>query len=380
MTSGSADGDRLSLENEDIEAAVTAGVIPQEQADALRTFAAERRRARLGQNGQEDESFRFMTGFNDFFFAIGILLLGSGIAFFASSQNHWSYLLAAVIIWALSELLVRRMRLVLPGILLSIFFVMFVFQAVPADLLPWAQNTVPRFPLIDPIYHTLLGLTGVPAVAATKALIGAAAAGVYYWRFLLPFALLPIACSLALAFVSSVEVLFGRMPGTATSILSLVCGLAIFAMAMRYDMSDRDRATRRSDCAFWLHLAAAPLIVHSLVSLVTPGFTQLNNALAVAILLIVTMLAIIAIVIDRRALLVSALIYVGIVIAYAIGGPTTAAAQGFDTKALVFFATLVILGAFVIVLGVGWMPLRRFLIARISPAIAARLPPAPKPA
>jgi len=57
----------LSLERDDIDAAVAAGVIPQAQADALNAFAAERRRARFGQSGQEDESFRFMTGFNDFF-------------------------------------------------------------------------------------------------------------------------------------------------------------------------------------------------------------------------------------------------------------------------------------------------------------------------
>lgn len=368
----------MSLENEDVEAAVAAGIIPQEQADALRAFAAERRRARFGQSGQEDESFRFMTGFNDFFFAIGILLLGSGITFFANGQNQWSHVVAAAIVWGLSELLVRRMRLVLPGILLSIFFIMFVFQAVPVDLLPWTRDTVPRFPLIDPLYHTLLGLTGVPAVAATKALIGAGAAGLYYWRFRLPFVLLPIACSLVLAFVSSVQVFIGTPPATAASVLSLVCGLAVFAAAMRYDISDPDRATRRSDCAFWLHLAAAPLIVHSLISLITPGFTQINNVLAAAIILIVAMLAIIAIVIDRRALLVSALIYVGFVIAFVIGGPAIGELQGSDARGLVFFATLVILGVFVIVLGIGWMPLRRFLIVRISPSIAASLPPAPK--
>ena len=169
----------------------------------------------------------------------------------------------------------------------------------------------------------------------------------------------------------------GKPPATVASVITLVRGLAVFAVAMRYDTSDPDRATRRSDCAFWLHLAAAPLIVHSLISLITPGFTQIDNVLAAAIILIVAILAIIAIVIDRRALLVSALIYVGFVIAYAIGGPTMWAAQGSDAKGLVFFGTLVILGAFVIVLGVGWMPLRRFLIVRISPSIAARLPPAP---
>ncbi len=72
----------MSLERDDIDAAVAAGVIPQAQADALNAFVAERRRGPFAQSGQEDESFRFMTGFNDFFFAIGILLLGSGIAFF----------------------------------------------------------------------------------------------------------------------------------------------------------------------------------------------------------------------------------------------------------------------------------------------------------
>ena len=38
---------------------------------------------------------------------------------------------------------------------------------------------------------------------------------------------------------------------------------------MSFDISDRERLTRRADCAFWLHLLAAPLIVHSVVSLVS---------------------------------------------------------------------------------------------------------------
>jgi hypothetical protein len=368
----------LSLEREDIEAAVAAGVIPQVQAEALLAFAAERRLARLGESGQEDESFRFMTGFNDFFFAIGILLLGSGIAFFTvGGAAAWPPVVAAAIMWGLSELLVRRLRLVLPGILLSIFFIMFVYLAVPTDLLPWARQSVPRFPLINPIYHTLFGLTGVPLVTATKALIGAAAAGLYYWRFRLPFTLLVIAASLVAVAGSLVELAFGRIAGTANSLLGLACGLAVFAVAMSYDISDRERVTRRSDCAFWLHLLAAPLIVHSLISLLTPGLVQINNAVAAAIVLIVAVLAIVAIVIDRRALLISALLYVGAVIAYAIGGPAVWSATSGTDKGLVFFATLVILGVFVITLGVGWMPLRRRLIALISPSIAARLPPVP---
>ena len=373
----------MSLERDDIDAAVAAGVIPQAQADALNAFTAERRRARFGQSGQEDESFRFMTGFNDFFFAIGILLLGGGITIFTiapfgipfftdSGVDTFLCAAAAALMWGLSELLVRRMRLVLPGILLSVFFLSFVYRVIPEDLV---GSSVPRFPLASPLAHMLFGVTGAPLVTATKALIGTAAAGLYYWRFRLPFALLPIGTSLVVAIRSLVELAFGQIPATANSLLGLACGLAVFAVAMRYDISDRERLTRRCDCAFWLHLLAAPLIVHSLISLIVPSLIAINNVVASAILLIVAVLTIVAIAIDRRALLVSALLYVGMVIAYAIGGNW--ATQNYSDRSFVFYGTPVILGVFVITLGVGWMPLRRGLIGLISPAIAARLPPVP---
>lgn len=363
----------MSIESEDIDAAITAGVMPQSQADALRAFVAQRHRSRLEQAGAEDERFRFMTGFNDFFFAIGILLLGFGMMFFTGGVPLPS-LVAALLIWALSELLVRRMRLVLPGLLLSLFFIAFVFLAVPADLTTLMARVNPG-QVIGSFWLDAIGATGVPIAAATKALIGAAAASLYYWRFRLPFALLPIAASIVLFAMALIRLVAGELAPVAWSALTLACGLAVFAVAMTFDVSDRDRVTRRSDCAFWLHLLAAPLIVHSLISLVTPSFAQINNTIALAILLIVAALSVIAIAIDRRALLVSALIYIGIVIAYALG----ARRGGLDQSA-VFFTTLVILGAFVITLGVGWQPLRRRLVALISPAITAKLPPIPKSA
>lgn len=362
----------MSIEIEDIDAAIAAGVMPQAQADTLRAFVAERRRSRLEQAGTEDERFRFMTGFNDFFFAIGILLLGFGMMFFTDGMPLPS-LIAAILLWALSELLVRRMRLVLPGILLSLFFMMFAYLAVPADFATMSSPSVARdqFPLD---LRGIFGLTGTPATIAVKALIGAAAASLYYWRFRLPFALLPIAGALVLAVISLTTFATGSLTGTTQSLVTLACGFTLFAAAMAFDISDRDRMTRRSDCAFWLHLLAAPLIVHSLVSLITPSLAQMTNSIALAILLIVAILAIIAIAIDRRALLVSALAYIGIVIAYAAGMLT---GQSNPPQGGIFFTTLVILGAFVITLGVGWHPLRKRLIALISPAITAKLPPVP---
>jgi hypothetical protein len=357
----------LSIESEDIDAAVAAGVMPQTQADALRVFVANRHRSRLAQNGQEDERFRFMTGFNDFFFAIGILLLGFGMMFFTGGAPLPS-LVAALVVWGLSELLVARMRLVLPGILLSLFFIAFVFLAVPADLATLMSRGNP-----GSFWGDAIGVTGVPFAAATKAIIGVAAAALYYWRFRLPFALLPIAASLVLLVLALIRLSVGQLEPFALSLLTLACGLGVFAAAMSFDLCDRDRMTRRSDCAFWLHLLAAPLIVHSLISLITPRFDQINNITALAILGIVAALAVVAIAIDRRALLVSALIYIGIVIAYTLGGTRGGGSA-------VFFATLIILGTFVIVLGVGWQPLRRGLLALISPSITSKLPPVPKKA
>jgi hypothetical protein len=95
-------------------------------------------------------------------------------------------------------------------------------------------------------------------------------------------------------------------------------------------------------------------------------------------LLIVAALAAIALAIDRRALLVAALIYIGVVISYAIGGTAGWTRQGGPDQGVVFFATLLILGTFVIALGVGWHPLRKWLIAHISPSIAGKLPPVPQ--
>ena len=98
---------------------------------------------------------------------------------------------------------------------------------------------------------------------------------------------------------------------------------------------------------------------------------------AVTIFVIVALLTIVAILIDRRALLVSALIYLGTAIGFAL---TSAIRAGTDNNVSVFFATLVILGAMVLILGAGWQPLRRVFLRLVPSAFVNRLPPAAYPA
>ena len=89
------------VQDEDLEAAVAEGIITQAQVDRLRAFALRR----LPQSAAErvdEERFRFLIGFNDFFFAVGVALVGIALSLFAGSTVI-ANVLSALLIWLLSE-------------------------------------------------------------------------------------------------------------------------------------------------------------------------------------------------------------------------------------------------------------------------------------
>jgi hypothetical protein len=362
------------LQDADLDAAVAQGIVTDAQAAALRDLAHRRQRERAVALGHE-ERFRFVRGFNDIFFAIGVVLFVLGVAYFMPPGST-GYLLMAAVVWGLAEILVRRLRLVLPGILLTIAFVALVFAAsVGLGAESWLGLRVSwRWPTALSILQGLQYYPGGPLVFAARALVPAAAAAAFYWRFKLPFALLPLGASLVVAALGVASFLLPNASAVSDTIVLLLCGLGTFAAAMSFDAADRERLTRRADCAFWLHLLAAPLIVHSAISLAALPLadslgrvTSMSTALALAVVAIVAALAVVALLIDRRALLVAGLASLGGAIGYVLEGD----------RVFVLAATLVILGAFVLTLGAGWVPLRRRLLALLSPAISNRLPPVP---
>jgi hypothetical protein len=375
------------LNDSDLDVAVAEGIVTTAQASALRELAHRQARERAIALGHE-ERFRFMRGFNDVFFAIGVVLFVAGLLYF-TPRGATGDAVAAAVVWGLAEVLVGRLRLVLPGILLASAFVVLVFLAavqVPVESAlaseVWLRPMVPPASTLE----ALRFYPGGPLAFAARALIATAAAAAFYWRFRLPFALLPLAASLIVAAVGMASFIVPQSVAVSDSVVLLICGLGVFAAAMSFDASDRERLTRRADCAFWLHLLAAPLIVHSVIQLVTPSLVgssryfgirfspSMTTELALAIVLIVTLLAAVAILIDRRALLVSGLAYLGGAVGYGLTGAAAGSGPGFKTA-----ATLVILGALVLTLGAGWVPLRRRLLALLSPAISNRLPPVPAP-
>jgi hypothetical protein len=373
------------LQDPDLDAAVSEGIVTAEQAAALRELAQRRERERAIELGHE-ERFRFMRGFNDVFFSIGVLLFIGGFVYFMP-PTAFGMAITAAVVWLLAELLVARLRLVLPGILLACAFVAFVFAAsiqLPVESWLGMQVQFRRAPNAISILQALQYYPGGPLMFAARALVAAAAAGVFYWRFKLPFALLPLAASLVVAATGVASFFVPQAAAVLDTIVLLLCGLGVFAAAMAFDTSDRERLTRRADCAFWLHLLAAPLIVHSVILLVAsplagalrrpagPLTPNMSAELALAVILIVAVLAVVAVLIDRRGLLVAGLAYLGGAVGYALTSSGVRTDPGF-----VLAATLVILGAFVLTLGTGWVPLRRRLLALVSPSISNRLPPVP---
>jgi len=264
------------------------------------------------------------------------------------------------------------------GVLLSGLFAGFVIAGSPVDVWLRSPSWPPDFSVLaDWFVSERLQPPVTYQIAATIGLysaIGTIASALFYLRFRLPFALLLIAGSLVIVILATTSHFWPEAGDWVQTLILLGCGILVFATAMRFDVSDRERVSRLSDCAFWLHLLAAPLIVHSLITLVTRDLAMLSTPEALAIFAIYGVLTIVAITIDRRALLVSSLTYIGAVIAYGI---TRATGAAMDQPPFVVYATLAVLGAMVLIIGVGWLPLRRIFLAVLPGVLAGLLPPVP---
>ena len=127
------------------------------------------------------------------------------------------------------------------------------------------------------------------------------------------------------------------------------------------------RQTRKSDVAFWLHLLAAPLIVRPIFSAlgVLEGTAEAWQAIAVVALYVE--IALVSLAIDRRALMVSALIYE----LYTF----SALLSQYGGVSLSFAVTGVAIGSALLLLSAFWHRSRAFVLGRLSPAVQGRLAP-----
>ena len=193
----------------------------------------------------------------------------------------------------------------------------------------------------------------------------ALAAWMHWRRFMVP---ITVAAGAVAVVGVVIALIVGFIPAARDWIfpLVLIAGLGMFAFAMRWDMSDLDRRTRRSDVAFWLHLAAAPLIAHPVFNLLGVFDGDVGVAKALVVIALYIAFAFIALAVDRRALLVSSLVYV-LGAMYALFEQSGAVELAAALTALVIGSALLTLSAF-------WQPMRRQVVGVLG-GLREKLPP-----
>jgi len=324
---------------EDIASAVAAGVLTDETAGAFRAHVAKLKSG----PAVDEEHFRLVTGFNDIFVVIACLLLLASVAWIGATLVPWFGAVAvSTAAWALAEFFTRRRRMALPAIVLLLAFVSGILAA------------------------GVLFLGKEPESIVVASALAAVAAWLHWLRFQVP---ITVASGAAAVVGCIVALLFSAVPEARnwTTAISLIAGIAVFALAMRWDATDTARRTRRSDVAFWLHLLAAPLLVHPVFASlgVLGGQTTLGQAIVVVVLYVA--IALISLCIDRRALMVSALAYV----LYTF----SALLKLYGVVSLSFAITALVIGSALLLLSAFWHPSRAFVLRFFPLAIKTRLAP-----
>lgn len=326
---------------EDIESAIEAGILTNETATAFRDHIKSN-----SASSVDEESFRLITSFNDIFVVIASLLLLISVAWIGSSE---SWLLGSALqtgaAWGLAEYFTRKRRMALPSIMLLLAFVGGVL-------------------VTGMIFLQTAGFTEEISIGGPS-LVAALAACAHWFRFKVP---VTIAAGTATLLVGFIFLLFASIPEARQWIMFIifVAGLSVFLFAMYWDAADTLRLTRRSDVAFWLHLIAAPLIVHPIFAMLNIFETQIGQWQAIAVTFLYLILAIISISIDRRALMVSALMYVLYVF--------NSVLQQYGVVSLGFAFTAFIIGSGLLLLSAYWHRCRQIIIRYYPEKIKKHLP------
>ncbi|MEN0040619.1 MAG: hypothetical protein AAF764_04700 [Pseudomonadota bacterium] len=402
MSGGADTSDDVVLTAAQLDQAVALGLIEAGQRDSLIQLAAppvEQAEPPLVSTEPAEpteEPFRLVGGGNDVFVALGIILLMAGVLSALLSRTNSIVLTCCAFIafcWFLAETVTRRKRMKLSSLIIALGFTFATIAGVAAWISVNMDFTEPDNPLLaldlrDDLRDAMLLGIGVTAIAALA----------WFARFRVPIMTAVLVLS-ALALVAT-----GIADGIVDGILSwrtpvtneeearalgrsllwvpLAMGLAVFAIGVFLDLKDRHRDTLLSDCAFWMHVISAPLIVHPLFVLATgtmPFFASVvpveqgsgELSATITLLALVVLFFYVALAIDRRSLLVPALGYFATVGVVSLV-QTTAATTGAPTFAVV----LALVGILVITFGAGWQRIRRAVVGTTLPKSALdRLPP-----
>ncbi len=321
--------------DDDLNSAVEKGVFTPEAVAKFRNEIA------LSQKSTsiDEENFRLIGGFNDIFIVIACaLLLFSSVAALSIISHFLAAISFPIIAWGLAEFFIRIRKMALPAIALLLAFVGGVFAA--AMYLSESDSLI-------------------------SFALAAIAAYLHYRRFHVPITIAAGTAAIAGFFISALLSVFPTLKEWLMFIV-FSAGVILFIFAMYWDVLDRKRETDRSDIAFWLHLLSAPLIVHPVfISLgIFEGVDNTMNMVIVVMLYI--LMSAISISIDRRAFMVSSLIYVLYAISHLL--------DAYGVVGNSFAITGMTIGASILLLSAFWHPIRKILVCKLPAKIQNILP------
>lgn len=379
---------------ETLDKAVAAGLISQitrDQLEVMERAVALTPEGRRADDDGDEENLRLVGGGNDLFVTVGTVLLSAGFFFVLTTllpgQTFWIAGILAVFAWGLAEIVTRQHRMKLSSSVLALIF-------MTAILVALALQVEASFGIRKP--ETIWQLLALRQTASRAGYLflggGIIAAAIYFWRFRVPIIAGAIAIAFTLlAFLQTAIILYDSVTTGAIApprledvpellraalYMPLICGLIVFATGVAFDIYDRDRRKIWSDCAFWLHVVSAPMLVHPLFIMATGQNVVFGhiapdaNATIMLTILILGFLYV-ALAIDRRSLLVPTLAYFGSLgIYYLVNSASD------STGVPPFALILVVVGALIIVFGAGWQRIRRIVVKPTLPAaVIRRLPP-----
>jgi len=325
--------------DQDLDTAVEKGIFTENAVEQFRHSMAT-----VNSNSEVDEeNFRLIGGFNDIFVVLACgLLLFSSLFFLNPINEHLAGFSFMLLAWGLAEFFVLKRKMSLPAIVLLFAFVGGSFSFISALFESMSQLSI--------------------MVAAGGATL---AAYLHWLRFKVPMTVAAGMFALILITVSSFLKSFPEYASWIFSVVAL-CGFASFSLAMWWDAADTERVTRKSDVAFWLHLISAPLIIHPVFS--TLGVFEGNQSLASMglVIMLYILMTVISLIIDRRAFMVSSLVYV----VYAL----SAVIQSYGNVSYSFALTGILMGAMLLLLSACWHTVRARIVTLLPNKLSVYIP------
>jgi hypothetical protein len=315
-----------------LQQAADKGIIQNTQVEPLLDFLQDK----SNEISNQEEPLKFVRSFGDVFIAFGIGILVFAINMLGLSQ--YEYLVPIIGFILIAEWLVRVRKLAFPGMVILISILFFVHRAINIDS---EQSSIWSFALI------------------------AVTSSVFYVRYKMPFSLLPLAAALI-----AIAIMMVGARVLSDPIIFLGLGLVVFSVAMLFDIQDTNRQTHLSDNAFWLHLLAAPLIVHgAMLSMLTGEhvwFQAIDKEIIIVLFFVGFLL--LALLLDRRAMLISTQFYMIYALTQLVQGQLN------NSQNLIIYI-LMALGVFIIFFGTFWYKTRSLIFGFMSGSTLSRYLP-----